>query len=168
MVTLIATEESRQDVDELAAFFEGLSNPTIDMQKQVGNVVRSLFANHFAEEGSDVSGPWADLKDSTQIERKMEGYNPDHPILERSGYYRESFTNVNSPSNFEFTEFRNDGWAMEFGSEDWRVNELEKGRPRMFARPVTKLSSGERDEIGDMLELMFQQAATDYEDGKRG
>ena len=163
MITLTATEESRQDINELAAFFEGLSNPTIDMRKQVGDVVRSLFANHFAEEGSDVSGPWADLKESTRIERKMEGYNPDHPILERSGYYRESFTNPGAPDNLELLVQHKSGWTMELGSEDWRVKELEGGRPRMFARPVTKLSGSERDEIGDVLDSLFQQAADDME-----
>lgn len=161
MITLIATEESRQDIEELAAFFEGLNSPTISMRQEVGDVVRRLFGEHFDSEGSPVSGPWADLQKSTQIERLFQGYGGAHPILERDGNYRRSFTDFLSSDNIDTLITRPTGWTLELGSGDWRVAELEGGRDDMMARPVTMLSSGEANEIGDVLDRLFQQAADD-------
>lgn len=161
MITLIATDESRQDVEELAAFFEGLKSPTISMRQEVGDVVRSLFGEHFDNEGSRSAFSWEGLKDRTRAERRREGYGAEHPILERSGYYKRSFTTFGAPDNFEQLITRDSGWTLELGSSDFRVTELEGGRSDMTARPVTLLDSSEEEDIGDTLDRLFQQAADD-------
>jgi len=163
MIQLTATPESRQDVEELAAFFQGLNSPTISMRQEVGDVVRRLFASHFEQEGSPASGPWADLEDWTQRERIAEGFGGKHPVLERYGDYRRSFTESLSGNSIENLIARNSGWTLELGSGDWRVEELEGGRPNMDARPVTRMTDGEASEIGDVLDRLFQQAADDMD-----
>ena len=162
MIKLIATPESRQDVNELAAFFDSLKSPTVSMRQELGDVVRGLFAFRFINEGGPGSG-WAPLKDWTQQERIREGYDPFHPILEREGDYRRSFTDPGNADNYEMTILRGNGWTMEFGSDDWRVTELEGGRPDMAARPVTLLEDSEESDIGNMLDRLFQQAADDMQ-----
>lgn len=163
MITLTATEESRQDVAELAAFFEGLNSPTITMRQELGDTVRRLFGEHFEQEGSRSSFSWAKLEDRTREERRREGYGAAHPILVRSGYYKNSFTTLGAPDNFEQLITRTNGWTLELGSDDFRVNELEGGRPDMDARPVTLLDSSEEEDIGNTLDRLFQQAADDMQ-----
>lgn len=161
MIKLTATPESRQDIEELAAFFQGLKSPTLYMRQILGDTVRGLFEEHFDNEGSRSAFSWEGLKDRTRAERRREGYGAEHPILVRSGYYKNSFTNLGAPDNFEQLVTRGDGWTMEFGSDDFRVNELEGGRDNMAARPVTLLDDSEESEIGDVLDRLFRQAADD-------
>ena len=166
MITLTATEESRQDVQELAAFFEGLSYPTIEMQQGVGDIVRRMFGEHFDAEGSPASGPWTNLADWTKEEREFLGFSRAHPILQRTGSYRRSFTIFPSLDSFQELMTQPSGWTLELGSTDWRVDELEGGREGpldMDPRPVTLMSQGEESRIGDVLDNLFEQAARDME-----
>lgn len=165
MIILTATEKSRQDVEELAAFFEGLGSPTVYMQQEVGNIVRRLFGEHFDAEGIP-GAPWAELEDWTKDEREFFGFGRAHPILERTGKYRSSFTDFFSADNIQELTTRPTGWTLELGSDDWRVTELEGGRTdptKMEARPVTLLGESEESRIGDVLDRLFQQAADDME-----
>ena len=160
MLKLTATPESRQDVKELAAFFDSLRSPTPGMQKGVGDVVRSLFERRFDNEGGP-GGHWVGLARMTQLDREEQGYNPLHPILQRTGEYKFSFTDLGRSDNIENLITRQDGWTLELGSSDWRVNELEGGRSDMAARPVTLFDDSEEEDIGDVLDRLFQQAADD-------
>lgn len=164
MITLTATPESRQDVDELAAFFESLNSPTANMQTAVGDVVRSLFERRFDNEGPS----WVGLARATQLDREEQGYNPLHPILERTGEYKMSFIDRGAIDNIENLITRQTGWTLELGSSDWRVAELEGGRSEptfMPSRPVTLLGDREEDEIGDVLDRMFRQMADEMDRG---
>lgn len=163
MIRLIATEESRQDVEELAAFFQSLNTPTPQMQKGVGDIVRSLFERRFDNEGGPGSR-WVELHPTTIDEREEEGYGPAHPILQREGEYKMSFIDQGGFDNIETLITRGNGWTLELGSGDWRVGELEGGRSAptfMTPRPVTLLEDSEESEIGDVLDRLFQQAADD-------
>lgn len=158
MIKLTATQESRQDVKELAAFLQSLNKPTPEMQRGVGDVVRSLFQRRFDNEGGPGSR-WVGLAVATMQEREEEGYGAAHPILRRSGEYEFSFTDLGRGDNIENLITRQSGWTLELGSGDERVAELEGGRDDMVARPVTLLEDSEESEIGDVLDRLFQQAA---------
>lgn len=161
MITLIATEKSRQDIEELATFFEGLSKPTPDMQTEVGDTVRRLFGQRFDNEGGPGS-PWVGLTIATMRDREEQGYGAAHPILYRTGEYKFSFTGRGGFDNIENLITRATGWTLELGSSDFRVSELEGGRSSptfMPPRPVTLLEASEESEIGDALDRIFQQAA---------
>ena len=162
MIKLTATPESRQDVKELAAFFEGLNRPTPDMRKSVGDIVRYLFEQRFGNEGGPGS-PWAELRKRTIDER-----GNDHPILQRTGEYNFSFTDLGGLDNVEQLVTRGSGWTLELGSSDSRVEELEGGRTSptfMAERPVTLLGDGEESEIGDELDIMFGEMADKMDKG---
>ena len=158
MLTLTATPESLQDVNQLAAFFESLNKPTVSMHETMGDIVRLLFEMRFDNEGGP-STPWAGLELWTQHERKWHGFDPFHPILQRTGSYKRSFT-TRGAGNIDRLITRPEGWTLEFGSNDFRVDELEGGvRANLEARPVTLLEDSEESYIGEALDEMFGQMA---------
>lgn len=75
---LTATLEA-VDPAHMLLFMGGMVTPYIEAR----------IASRFSNEGDDVSGKWAPLKETTQHIRETEGYGPDHPINVRSGAMKE-------------------------------------------------------------------------------
>ena len=111
----------------LAEFFLGA---------EVGPYLLGRIENRFEQEGDDVSGAWAPLKDATQSIRAALGFQPAHPINVRTG---------------ELLQFLMHGWQAApeaFGAsltvpDNDPTGELEEkmmmaqaGGPRAVPRPV--------------------------------
>ena len=154
MITLTATEESRQDINELAAFFEGLSSPTLEQKTNLGNAIRNIFSDNFANEGPS-ENPWHELKDMTKWERLHEGFPPDHPIHYRTGSLEESFTARGNSEHVEEYTLSKNGWILEIGSQDWRLPRLEGE----LGRPIALFGTIEDERVGDTLDQIFADAA---------
>jgi hypothetical protein len=70
---------------------------------KVVNRISDVWLDNFRSEGARVGG-WSQLADSTRERRGAQGFNPEHPILERSGALRsatiDAFTRVRSNRSF--------------------------------------------------------------------
>ena len=62
----------------------------------VGPYLQSRTRDRFMQEGDDVTGPWAPLKEATVSIRSEEGYGPTHPINRRTGELEEYVTGSSS------------------------------------------------------------------------
>lgn len=121
---------------ELAATILKLSaDPDVG---KITNPVRAGFGHSFAVEGGGrFSQKWADLADRTNRERLTLGFPPVHPILERTGRYKRSWTDRTASNHFERahqhgsisgTSFVGQNMlTIHVGSMDPRVPTLEEG-----------------------------------------
>lgn len=136
MIDLILTNP--QLTDDLLRLITAISNPPPQTTKQIEEAVRAGFAANFASESAGGS-PWPELSIVTIFDRAVHGFPAAHPILVRTGDYRSSFVDSNDPDALSEFFSSGDGWAIEVGSSDSRVEELELGTGRIPARPVTML-----------------------------
>jgi hypothetical protein len=84
-------------------------------------------------------GPgWPGLAPRTQRERRARGYNPQHPILTRSGSLRRSATATRK------------GRLVEISIEDGRYPRLARGGPNLPPRPV-RLGEVAQQQIADAI-----------------
>lgn len=101
------------------------------------DIVRRGFAYNFSVEGVP-SSPWAELAPRTQREREemlkqemgglVEGFTPTHPILQRTGKYRQSWVEKTDPDALSLTERPEANTLfMYIGSSDDRVPKLSSG-----------------------------------------
>lgn len=133
----------------------GRLSPTNSDMAAVSEVIRRGIAENFANESAGDAGPWQQLAPRTVIERINQGYPGDHPILVRSGAYRDSFTNPSAPGHVEDISVTASGFLVEVGSTDDRAEILEYGLGNIPERPVTILSSAFEDEIGNAFESVL-------------
>ena len=90
-------------------------------------VVLPSIAKNFKEEGRP--NAWAPLKERTQIERTKDGFDPEHPILQRYGELLEAST-------------EKDGFGMMYDLEKQRLtikNLLEKASRLHYGDPSSNL-----------------------------
>lgn len=66
------------------------------LQGEVDPYLRGRADERFAEEGDDVVGQWAPLKEATVAIRASQGYGPEHPINVRTGELEEYITQGNA------------------------------------------------------------------------
>ena len=154
MITL--TLSNPADIDDLARFIDRITAPPPSATRVVEDAVRAGFAQNFASESAG-GDPWDQLAFFTMLDRVVKGFPAAHPILVRDGDYRASF--VDSGNGDALYEFANtgDGWAMDVGSDDDRVTDLEGGTRRIPARPVTILSDAAENDVAAALERMIVQ-----------
>lgn len=135
----------------------GRLSPTNSDMAAVSEVIRRGIAENFANESAGDVAPWQQLSPRTVIERINQGYPGDHPILVRSGGYRDSFTNPSAPGHVEDISVTASGFLIEVGSSDDRADILEYGLGNIPERPVTILSSVFEDEIGVAFESVLSR-----------
>lgn len=148
--TIEIDQASRHTLEALAGLGDALAQIPSKRQNfiELGNSIRAGFAWNFEHERAGDLYPWADLAKSTQTERALLGYPAKHPILERSGEYRESFTNQAHEYHVATFEVGSWGFLIEIGSRDPRVATLEFGDDELIpARAVTVLSSEATDHL---------------------
>lgn len=156
MIRLRPDERTEQEIAEFIRRIEELLRPGKDAIRPIQEAIRAGFALNFTGERGD-DRPWAPLARRTMHERRMLGYQPDHPILVRSGAYRDSFTDEGHP--LHVTEWSSEAgrWIIEEGSTDERADVLEFGAGYVPARPVTILGKAGEDRIARVLDRMFDQ-----------
>lgn len=130
--------------------FERITQPSSADISVIADAIRAGFAENFESESS-AAGRWRPLSMRTRQERQEQGYHPTHPILVRSGSYRDSFLNRGS-NHVEEIDITSEGFRLFVGSSDERVALLELGEGRVPARPVLELTSAQEARIGDRLE----------------
>jgi hypothetical protein len=108
------------------------------VRRRFEDVVRDGFAYNFDVEGVP-SGQWRQLAEMTVEERRVlmedepgglvPGFGPEHPILQRTGRYRASWTDADDPDALLLLERSDPGsLVMYIGSSDPRVPKLSGGR----------------------------------------
>lgn len=148
------TQAGQRTIEALAGLGEALARIPAqhDNFAEIGNSIRAGFAQNFDREQAGDLYPWADLAKSTQTERILLGYPPAHPILERSGSYKSTFTDAGDPLHYAEFEMGAWGFRVEIGSEDPRAPLLEHGDDeRLPARSVAVLSSEATDHLSRTL-----------------
>lgn len=157
MIRLTAAAQTKTEIGRLLDLVEELAHPTPAAMRPFQDGVRAGFAVNFASEGRGAGAPWASLALVTMRERRRLGYPPDHPILVRSGGYRDSFVDESHPLHISEADSEGGVWRIVEGSSDPRADELEYGRWNMFPRPATIL--GERGEarLDEIAAYVFDQ-----------
>lgn len=153
MIRLIADDRTRREITAFLRLADELASPTADAIRPVQETIRAAFDFAFEREGS--AAAWAPLAPFTQRERRRLGYPPQHPILQRSGDYRRSFTEEGHPAHVSEWSAAAGIWQITEGSADDRAQELEQGRWNMPARPVTDLGEQGENLIAVTLEHLF-------------
>lgn len=169
---------------ELASAIMRLS-PGPDLGK-ITEPARQGFASNFAtESGGPFLQPWQALAERTRRERQSLGFPPAHPILDRTGSYRRSWTNRTSSNHFEKQSRQRDKVEINLGSVDYRapIHELglempthliqreqmiqrATGMPVMQGsgaippRPVRYISDAFADKIGRAIDFLLGSKAS--------
>lgn len=106
----------------------------VDPVREIGGeTLTDLFDMNFAAEGP----LWTPLAIRTQEEREQEGYDPEHPILERTGQLRYSVTDRNHPDHFEDIQWTGDAtFVLLEGSDHPNFDLLHAGGTNRYGRPV--------------------------------
>ncbi len=157
MITLVPSDASRRQLHDFIAQVEELANPDAAAMRPIQEAIRVGFAQNFASEGAAGGEPWAQLAAMTRRERRQQGYPEAHPILERSGVYRRSFTDEFHINHVSAWAVAGGVWTVEEGSTDERADELEYGTFKMPARPVLVLGNAGEARISEVLEYMFAE-----------
>jgi hypothetical protein len=152
-----ASRRTLEALDELGDILSRLPSNRQALQ-EIGNSIRAGIARNFDEESAGDEYPWADLARSTQIERQLQGYPPRHPILERSGEYRSSFTEAGHPLHYVGVQTTAAGFTVEIGSEDERAETLEYGTDLIPPRAATYLGEEDLQHLTRVLfDLILEQ-----------
>lgn len=155
MIRLEPTAESRQAIDRMLHQLEELSRPPADAIEPVQQAIRIAFDRMFQSEGAAGGQPWAQLAPYTIKERIRLGFFGAHPILERTGKYRASFAEPDSPNHYSSAEISAGRWMIEEGSTDPRADLLEYGDSRTPPRPVTIIGEEGESRLTLILDEMF-------------
>lgn len=153
MIRLIADDRTRREIADFLRLADDLAAPPVEAVRPVQETIRAAFDFAFEREGG--AEPWAPLAPYTQRERRRLGYPPQHPILQRTGSYRRSFSEEGDANHISEWEVAGGVWRIAEGSADERAQELEEGRWNMPARPVTDLGEAGENLIAVTLEQMF-------------
>jgi len=157
-IILESTQNTKNKVRKLAAFFDTLSLNS-SVREDLEYVVRSGFDDNFRSEGT-ISGPWKPLAPWTQRVRASKGYNPKHPILQRTGGLRRSFAPGGALGfrKYEVRGGKRGVAVLQFGSSHPLAALLEGGDPssNIPPRPIaSEIDSAYRDELTDVLNEFF-------------
>lgn len=139
--------------------FEALDDPSASELDAVADALRLGFAGNFEQESAD-GDPWAALRPVTVQERIALGFPGEHPILERTGRYRRSWTDPASADHIQQFDAEPFGWSLAVGSQDERVEELELGTGYMVGRPVLPISDAALSRIAQRLDAITLASLT--------
>ncbi len=140
MAEVIVEMTSANPGELLERMFRRIEKPKGGDLSKIASTVRRGFADNFASESS-AEGPWKPLAAMTVAERVAAGYGGEHPILQRTGSLRKSFTDAGSSGHVERYEPQSDGWIVTVGSMHELAAFHEFGTRRMPARPITPLQA---------------------------
>lgn len=155
MIRLTTSPASDRAWRELEQMFASLAAPTPTDIRPVQDAIREGFEDNFDGERAGDGPAWQPLALSTANERRRLGYGPYHPILVRTGDYRDSFLNPGHPDHVSELVITGAGWTVAEGSEEERVDWLEYGTIHIPARPALELGRQAKERIEDALEAMF-------------
>lgn len=158
--------ESKVNVfDSLVDFIRQVTNPGKNEVNKVGDAVRQGYQENFSSEGGNLGTRWLPLAPRTQKERERLGYASQHPILVRSGSYRDSFVERNGPNHIEDYTSEGNGWQLVTGSRDPRGSILNNGgwtiikNQRVYVppRPVDYLTESSQQRVTDTIGYLVEE-----------
>lgn len=141
---------------DLEAFFRRLERPGNGEVRKIADAVTQGFQSNFTGERS-AQGAWAQLAQSTVLDRIAQGYGGSHPILRREDDVLSSWVDRNAPDHHEQFQPQAGGWQLEVGSNNPMAAFHEKGTSRMPARPVADLTDDAENRITSVLEFIIDQ-----------
>lgn len=173
MIRLIATEDSRNAGDLLSKFEQIRLLPRQGRQR-IADAVREGIADNFTAQRAGNGAAWAPLAEMTIIDRLLQGYPGEEPILIRSGDLLGSLIDPGHPDHAEEWSAGEDMQRLEVRS-DRQVGEyfladihhagadiLVYGRwpAKIPARPIYDLSPVAEERIGDVIASVIDSILT--------
>lgn len=156
MLRVKTSPQSNREWEIIRKAFTRLLSPKRSHLEPVRLAIRDGFQENFDTESAG-GIPWARLAPSTAADRRRQGYAPYHPILVRTGGYRDSFVNPSNPDHISKIVRRSDRLQIFEGSDDFRVLWHEQGTRKMPARPVLTISNRAEDNLRLALRSMVAQ-----------
>jgi hypothetical protein len=157
MFRLIPDASSDRDLDNLAHFFSTLGLRIAGRNAdEIGDAVRDGIAQNFVLQGS-ATGPWQELRPTTQEERAAKGFPAKRPLLYRTGDLRDSFVAEGDPDHYQQAFQSSNLFALEIGSDDYRANALQAGYAahNLPPRPIVDLRPQAERHVGDTIDAMI-------------
>ena len=165
------------DIDQL---LNRISNPGNAQKRSIADAIRRGFQDNFTTEGAAAGTPWPELSAPTVASRQALGFAGKHPILVRTGRYRDSFVRGGAQDSYENIRSTSGGVTIEAGStiERGRIHEwgatvniphrqqARKGGYKSVGgatnvyippRPVTALGDGSVQRIVDVIDFVITQ-----------
>lgn len=155
MIELTPSERTERDMAEFLHRLEQLGDPPPAAVEGVQAAIRQGFADVFASEGTAGAAPWAQLAEATRRDRERLGFPPAHPILERTGEYRRSFTDQGHADHISEWNAGGGVWRIAEGSSHALAQYHELGTSRMPARRATVFGADLESRIGLTLDGLF-------------
>lgn len=160
MIRLKATPESVKQAQDFLRRMTNAVQPNPRDLEPVRQAIRAGFALNFDTESDAGAEKWALLSKRTQRERVALGYPAEHPILQRSGSYRGSFTDPANPYHVSETTIGSVMIRLAEGTADPRADELEAGENLLIpARPASDLGAASvfllEEALADLYDRLF-------------
>lgn len=179
-MTITAQLQRNTIADDIDQLINRISNPGSAQKRSIADAIRRGFQDNFSTEGSAAGTPWKELSPKTVASRQKLGFAGAHPILVRTGRYRDSFVRGGSQDNYESIQSVGGQLQVEAGSVADRAHIHEYGavvnipgrqqarkggykdvggarQVYIPPRPVTALGDSSVQRIADTIELMVRQ-----------
>ena len=157
MIDVQPSQQSERELNEFLRRLEALGNPPPAAVEAVQEAIRAGFAEVFDSEGAAGGAPWAQLAEATRRERQRLGFPAAHPILERTGDYRASFTNEGHADHISEWSAGGGVWRIAEGSGHELAQYHEQGTSRMPARRATAFGAALESRVEQALDGLFRE-----------
>ena len=154
MINLVESAQNQSQWAAIQRTVDNLLRPTKQQLQPVQGAIRDGFADNFDTESAG-GQPWAQLSLSTVKDRTRRGYPGEHPILNRDGDYRSTFTDGGNSDHVSEIDYQVGLTSVSEGSGSNMVAWHELGNDNLPARPVPILSSGATGNVGDAIREMI-------------
>ena len=151
---MLETVDSAMSPIGLAAFLYG----------KVGPWVKERAEARFRNEGDDVVGDWAPLREATINFREAQGFAGEHPINKRTGeleaYITQGNIQVTASAGEGSMKFPGNTPATQSLSEKMRTAQRGRVSPATVPRPVLGLNEKDLSAIMVMLAFHIEHEGT--------
>lgn len=129
-----------------------LRRPNRFQLRGIEQAVRRGFSNNFSRQSVGGGAVWPALRPRTQAERRRQGFNPDTPILVRSGVYRRSWVTV---GGWVMIDYQTGGWVFHVSSDHRYAfaHELGQRSRNLPRRAVRYLDSSDMRSVANAVEF---------------
>lgn len=150
MITFRESAKTQAAIREMEQIVTRLRQPPAAKLEPIKRSIRAGFAENFETESAG-GIPWQPLSPATVVDRIRHGFPGSHPILQRTGGYRASFTDGNNADHIGTTEQTDGRTVLAEGSDDFRVPFHEQGGAIIPQRRVLVMSTSAQDHINREL-----------------
>lgn len=141
MIRIRLTLEGDIILDRVLAGIEARARDLTPAWPGVVRAFREIVGRAFDSEGASTGSPWPQLAERTQRDRIAKGYEPAHPILERSTTLRRSLVIGDSGG---FTHMAPDALAIGSAVAYFKYHQSNKPRTRLPRRAPALFTADDR------------------------